>query len=319
MPTPEISIVIPALNEERNIALVFEKISKILNGETYEIIFVDDGSSDETAKAIETLASNHPEIRGILLSRNFGHQAALKAGIDHAIGNCVISLDCDLEHPPELLPQMLTHWRDGFEVVLTKRSNSIQLSRFKTLTSKAFYKILNLISEIPVEQGAADFRLLDKKVVSVCQSISENELFWRGLIPWLGFKSKIVFYDQAQRLHGESKYSFRKMMTLSLAGLTSFSIRPLYMSLYLGTFFATSSFVYLLYVIGIKLFTNKSVSGWASLIASILLIGGVQLLILGVMGVYLGKLFIQSKGRPQYVIRQTLPLSKTHQGLKKAG
>lgn len=309
MARPEISIIIPALNEETNIPLIFGRISTILRRESFEVIFVDDGSTDSSFKVIESLASADNRAKGISFSRNFGHQSALKAGLDTASGNCAISMDCDLEHPPDYLLQMIQFWREGADVVITQRKVSIKLSLFKRLSSKIFYRALRYISDIPIESGTADFRLLDKKVISACKAITENDLFWRGIIPWLGFKTKVISYEQAQRQHGESKYTLSRMIKLSLAGITSFSVRPLYLSLYLGTMFSCLSICYLLYALYVKFFTNETVSGWASVIASVLLIGGVQLLILGVMGIYLGKLFIQTKGRPQYIIRETVGLS----------
>ncbi len=319
MPTPNISIIIPAFNEEANIEPIFNRISQLLREENYEIIFIDDGGTDNTFINIQKLARAHPQVKGISFSRNFGHQAALKAGLDHAKGNCTISIDCDLEHPPEAISKMLAFWREGAEVVISRRENSLKTTPFKRYSSQAFYFLLKLISDVQVEPGTADFRLLDKKVVQACSAITENELFWRGIIPWLGFKTKTLWYHQDQRQHGESKYTLFKMMKLSLSGITSFSTRPLYLSLYLGAFFAGSSFIYLLYAVAVKFFTDDSVSGWASVIASVLLIGGMQLLILGVMGIYLGKLFMQSKGRPQYVIRDTLPTGLEKQELKRVG
>jgi len=319
MSTPNISIIVPALNEESNIAPIFERLSKILEKENYEVIFVDDGSSDATADVISNLSKKYPQIKGISFSRNFGHQAALKAGLDYAQGECVISIDCDLEHPPEYLPKMVELWRGGADVVVSKREQSLRLPFLKRWSSKLFYSLLKIISDVPIEPGTADFRLLDRKVVNACKALTENELFWRGLIPWLGFKTKVLSYQQSHRKHGSSKYSFAKMAKLSMAGITSFSVRPLYLSLYLGVLFASSSFLYLVYAVGIKFFTHQSVSGWASLIASVLLIGGVQLCILGVMGIYIGKLFVQAKGRPTYVVRQTISISNSERELKKAG
>jgi polyisoprenyl-phosphate glycosyltransferase len=319
MTQSNISIILPALNEESNIPLIFDRLSKILEGENYELIFIDDGSSDQTFAAIKRLSARHSQVKGLSLSRNFGHQAALKAGLDYAQGDCVVSLDCDLEHPPEHLTQMLEVWRTGTEVVISRRDSSTPLPFFKKWTSKGFYALLNLISEIPVEPETADFRLLDRKVVNACRAITENELFWRGLIPWLGFKTKVLRYPQANRQHGKSKYTVTKMIKFSMTGITSFSIRPLYLSLYLGALLSLSSFSYLVYALWIRFFTEEGVSGWASMIASILLIGGVQLLILGVMGVYLGKLFIQSKGRPQYVLREIVDPSRAENELKRTG
>jgi len=319
MSTPEISIIIPAYQEEHNIRPLFEVLQRVMGNENYEVLFIDDGSQDGTSEEIHLLGKAHSNVRGLSFSRNFGHQAALKAGIDHATGNCVISIDCDLEHPPDLLPQMITIWRSGIDVVITQRKESLQLSFVKRFSSRIFYSILEMLSEVSIEPGSADFRLLDRKVVNVCKSFSESDLFWRGLIPWLGFKTEVLLYDQGQRLHGSSKYSLKKMFKLSVAGITSFSVRPLYFSLYLGAFFASSSMLYLFYALGIKMFTYRSVSGWASVIASVLLMGGVQLFILGVMGIYLGKLFIQSKSRPQYIISQILPRRQSDQELKKVG
>lgn len=319
MSTPEISIIVPAYQEERNIKPLFEVLHRVLGTENYEVIFIDDGSQDGTSDEIHKLGKSHSNVRGFSFSRNFGHQAALKAGIDHAVGNCVISIDCDLEHPADLLPKMIAIWRNGADVVLTRRKDSLELSFVKRFSSRIFYSILKGLSEVSIEPGTADFRLLDRKVVNVCKGFTESDLFWRGLIPWLGFKTEFLFYEQGQRVHGSTKYSLKKMVQLSLAGITSFSVRPLYFSLYLGLFFASSSMLYLIYALGIRIFTHRSVSGWASVIASVLLMGGVQLFILGVMGIYLAKLFIQSKSRPQYIVSQILPRRQSDQELKKVG
>lgn len=317
MNNPTISIVIPGLNEQRNIALIYDKLSQALLGESYEIIFVDDGSQDRTPEEIATLAGKDQRVRGLSLSRNFGHQAALKAGLDFANGEAVISMDCDLEHPTEIIPQMLKLWREGSDVVITKRENSLKLPFLKQWTSRLFYWFLNQISEVPIEPGSADFRLMDRKVVMACRSLTENDLFWRGIIAWLGFRTSTLRYHQASRLHGQSKYNFKRMIRLSLAGITGFSVRPLYLGLYLGAFFATTSFCYLAYAVGVKLFGGESVLGWASVLASVLLIGGVQLLILGIMGIYLGRLFMQSKARPHYVIRATYQQNSSDSELKR--
>ncbi|NBX69631.1 MAG: glycosyltransferase [Proteobacteria bacterium] len=319
MTRPTISIVIPAFNEELNIGLVYQQVARVLSSENFEVLFIDDGSHDGTSQEIKKLSETHPQVKGVSFSRNFGHQAAIKAGFDYAEGDCVISIDCDLEHPPEYIPQMIKMWRAGADVVISRRTTNAKLPLFKRGSSKAFYFLLRFISDVPVESGSADFRLLDRKVVDACRRLTENELFWRGLIPWLGFKTEYLNYQQAFRQHGESKYSFVKMLKLSVAGVTSFSVKPLYLSLYLGAFFASSSFLYLAYAVVIKLFTAKSVSGWASVIASVLLIGGVQLFVLGVMGVYLGKMFAQSKGRPHYIVRETISLSASQKEMKRAG
>jgi len=303
---PEISLIIPVYNEQENIPVVFDRVSSVLVGESFEVIFIDDGSTDHSLKVLQGLSEKSVFLKVISFSRNFGHQSALKAGLDYAQGNCVISLDCDLEHPPHYLTEMLSLWRQGADVVITQREQSLNLSFFKRVTSKGFYSAIRFLSDIPIDPGTADFRLLDRRVVESCKSITENELFWRGIIPWLGFKTKTIRYSQAKRQHGESKYTLTKMIKLSVVGITSFSVKPLHLSLYFGAALSVFSFIYLAYAIYVRLFTNLTLSGWASVIASILLIGGVQLVILGVFGIYLGKLFIQAKGRPQYIVRETL-------------
>lgn len=303
---PEISLIIPVYNEQENIPVVFDRVCSVLVDESFEVIFIDDGSTDHSLKVLQGLSKKSVFLKVISFSRNFGHQSALKAGLDYAQGNCVISLDCDSEHPPHYLTEMLSLWRQGADVVITQREQSLNLSFFKRVTSKGFYSAIRFLSDIPIEPGTADFRLLDRRVVESCKSITENELFWRGIIPWLGFKTKTIRYSQAKRQHGESKYTLTKMIKLSVVGITSFSVKPLHLSLYFGTALSVFSFIYLAYAIYVRLFTNLTLSGWASVIASILLIGGVQLVILGVFGIYLGKLFIQAKGRPQYIVRETL-------------
>ncbi|MBM4317915.1 MAG: glycosyltransferase family 2 protein [Deltaproteobacteria bacterium] len=303
---PEISLIIPVYNEQENIPVVFDRVCSVLVDESFEVIFIDDGSTDHSLKVLQGLSKKSVFLKVISFSRNFGHQSALKAGLDYAQGNCVISLDCDLEHPPHYLTEMLSLWRQGADVVITQREQSLNLSFFKRVTSKGFYSAIRFLSDIPIDPGTADFRLLDRRVVESCKSITENELFWRGIIPWLGFKTKTIRYSQAKRQHGESKYTLTKMIKLSVVGITSFSVKPLHLSLYFGAALSVFSFIYLAYAIYVRLFTNLTLSGWASVIASILLIGGVQLVILGVFGIYLGKLFIQAKGRPQYIVRETL-------------
>jgi len=313
-----ISIVIPVFNEESNVETVFEKISRILKDEKSEIIFVDDGSVDGTLKAIEQLAQRYPNIKGLSFSRNFGHQAAIKAGLDHATGDCVITLDCDLEHPPEYISQMLTHWREGSEVVISTRNPAQHLPILKKLSSKVFYTLLNSLSDVPIQIGSADFRLLDKKVVSACRNIHESDLFWRGIIPWVGFKTTYIRYDQGLRESGESKYTLAKMLKLSASGITSSSVRPLYLSFYFGIILTSISFCYFMYQFGKFLINSPEPMGWKTLIASVLFIGGLELLALGILGVYLGKLVTQLKGRPPYILNRIVTNSKQESELKKA-
>lgn len=304
----ELSIVIPTFNEEGNILPLYEQITEVLKHiqiTAYELIFIDDGSSDSSVLQIEKLRQADTSVHLIEFSRNFGHQHALKAGLDCARGAAVISLDADLQHPPALIPEMLTLWRSGAQVVYTRRQDKKNIGFFKKISAKAFYWLANRLSEVPIEEGTADFRLLDRKVVAAIKSFKESHLFLRGLIPTLGFKQVALDYEPAQRFSGQSKYSFSKMFQFAINGITSSSAKPLYFSIYLGLFFAFLAFVYGCYAIYISIFTDAAITGWTSLIASVLFIGGIQMILIGIVGIYLGKLFVQSKQRPTYIIKSS--------------
>jgi glycosyltransferase involved in cell wall biosynthesis len=302
----ELSLVIPTFNEEGNVQRLYQEIRAVLAQlqlEHYEFIFIDDGSSDASLHNIEALRAQDPKVHYLQFSRNFGHQHALKAGLDHARGAAVISLDADLQHPPALIADMLHHWRNGAEVVYTRRQDKQNVGFFKKMSAKAFYWLANRLSEVPIEEGTADFRLLDRKVVDAIKSFKESHLFLRGLIPTLGFKQVALDYEAAARHSGQSKYSFGKMLRFAINGITSSSAKPLYFSIYLGLFFAFLAFLYGCYAIYIAVFTNAAITGWTSLIASVLFIGGIQMILIGIVGIYLGKLFVQSKQRPTYIIK----------------
>jgi dolichol-phosphate mannosyltransferase len=305
MNTNLISIVIPTFNEEGNIEVLYSQLKAVLlqlSITNFEIIYVNDGSSDDSLEKIKTLSLKDERVKFISFSRNFGHQNALKAGLDHAQGDAVISMDADLQHPPTLISEMIRLWQDGNEVVYSIRKDGKDLSLFKKTTSKLFYKLVNYLSDTKLEEGTADFRLLDKKVVKALRNFNESNLFFRGIIPTLGFKQIGIPYLPQERFSGTTKYSFSKMLKFALTGITSSSAKPLYFSIYLGLFFAAIAFLYGIYAIYISIFTNDAVHGWTSLIASILFIGGLQLIMMGIVGVYLGKLFTQSKNRPNYII-----------------
>jgi glycosyltransferase involved in cell wall biosynthesis len=301
-----VSIVIPAYNEADNILVIAESIKKVFSSINYryEIILVDDGSADHTLDNIKTYAEEADNIFFLEFSKNFGHQLAVKAGMDYAFGDCVISMDCDMQHPPELIPDMLKKWEEGFEVVYTIREEDKSLSKGKRSSSNFFYKTLNWLSDIDLEPGAADFRLLDQKVVNVFRNFHENEPFLRGLVKWLGFKQYAIKYNPAARFSGQSKYTIKKMFRLALHGVTSFSIKPLYTAVYLGFILSFASVLYVPYII-YAFVNNVEVSGWASVIMTIVFFGGLQLIILGIIGIYVGKMFMQTKNRPNYIIRST--------------
>lgn len=302
----KISIVIPAFNEYGNIRVLTDRLRSTFKNiiYEYEIIFVNDGSIDNTQRLLKELNSEDSKVNYIELSRNFGHQNALKAGLDMATGDCIISMDSDMQHPPELIPQFIKKWEDGYEVVYSIRRESEKLSGFKRNTSKLFYSMINSMSDITLESGTADFRLIDRKVANVFANFSEKEPFIRGLIKWLGFKQFGIEYDPADRFSGKSHYTLKKMLRFALQGITSFSIRPLYTAVYLGFSFSLLSILYIPYVL-YALYTGQEVAGWASVIMTIVFFGGLQLMILGIIGIYIGKLFMQSKQRPNYIIRNT--------------
>ncbi|WP_346985364.1 glycosyltransferase family 2 protein [Chryseobacterium sp. POE27] len=303
----KISIVIPAHNEEGNVALVYEKIDAVFSGLSdydFEIIFVNDGSRDRTQQKLEELSHQYEKVKFIEFSRNFGHQPAVKAGMDYAHGNAVISMDGDLQHPPELIPQMIRKWEEGYDIVFTVRKYPKEISMFKRKTSDFFYKILSKMSDVDLTKGGgSDFRLMDASAVEVMRNFNEDDLFLRGLTSWMGFKQTGIEFTANERVSGQSSYNLKKMITFAFTGITAFSVKPLYIAAYLGFLFSGISAVgYGIYVI-YSFITKTEISGWASLIMTIVFFGGLQLIILGIIGIYLGKIFKQVKDRPNYIIK----------------
>jgi len=302
-----VTIVVPVYNEAENVWLLQEAVQQVfeqLPQYHHQIIFVDDGSSDDTLIALRQMAERFTAVRYLSFSRNFGHQFALKAGLDYADGDCVISMDGDMQHPPELIPAMLEGWEQGNDVVYTIREEDKQLPYGKRQSSKLFYNLLNNLSDIELEEGSADFRLLSSQVVSIIRNLKEYDIFFRGMVKWMGFSQMAIRYQPAERKHGASKYTFKKMVRLALQGITSFSTKPLYIATYLGFFFSAASILILPYVLYSFYFGHPN-SGWASVIIAIAFFGGLQLMILGIIGIYLGKLFMQAKQRPQYIIKES--------------
>lgn len=300
-----VSIVIPAFNEAGNIEQLVKKLrDTLIDYHNYEILFVDDGSEDKTLEILKALCRRYNRVRYISLSRNFGHQNALKAGLDHAIGDCVITMDADLQHPPYLIPQLITRWQEGYEVVYTIRLDDPHVSFLKRKTSNLFYKLMNWLSDIHIRKGTADFRLLDRSVVDVLKDTKEYHLFIRGITAWVGFRQYALEYVPDERYAGKSKYTIKRMAGFALTGITSFSLKPLRLSILLGLFFAVLAFGYGVYAILTKLLTDQAVPGWASVLASVLFIGGIQLIVLGIIGEYIGKLVMESKQRPHYIIKE---------------
>jgi len=301
----KLSIVIPIMNEAGNIKNLISRLKVVLDKYSdYEIIFVDDGSTDNTLDIIKKESVENNKIKFLSFSRNFGHQNALRAGLDFADGDGVISMDGDLQHPPELIPELIKKWREGFDIVYTLRKDDPNTPVFKRKTASFFYSIMNLFSEVKIDHGAADFRLLDRKVVEVIKTIREDNLFMRGLVSWLGFKQVGIEYMPERRNWGKTKYTFKKMFNFALSGITSFSIKPLHISTVLGYIMAGLAFFYGIYAIWIKIFTDQAISGWASVLVGVLFIGGIQMIMIGILGEYLGKLFMEAKKRPSYIIKE---------------
>jgi len=303
----KVSIVIPAFNEQKNIAFLIAELKRTLNTSAYnyEYIFVDDGSKDDTLNEIKIQSAIYEDVFYVELSKNFGKDYALKAGIDVADGDAVVTMDADLQHPPQMLAEMLNYWEKGFDIVYTYREESNpHVKSYQKAASKLFYKGINALSDITLEDGIADFRLLDAKVVKELRQIDEYEIFFRGLVKWVGFQQVGIPYTPAKRHTGEASYSFIKLAKLAVGSIMAFSVRPLYIATGLGLFFSLASLLYIPYI-AISYFTGYAVSGWASLIATISFFGGLQLLVLGIIGMYLGKIFLQTKHRPSYIVRST--------------
>ncbi len=299
-----VSIVVPVYNEEDNIKVFYNAIKEVFAPleYTYELIFVDDGSKDKSAYLISEITSSDPGVKLLMLSRNFGHQVALTCGLDHANGDVVITMDGDMQHPPSMLPELLEYWQDGFELVQTVRVSTEGVSFFKKITSKVYYKVINMLTAVPVVEGGSDFRLMDRKVVEAFSLYRERSRFIRGLVATLGFKQKNVEFIAPARFAGVSKFSLKKMLHFALDGITSLSTVPLRISFYCGIFFGFASMIMTAHVLYVKFFTDDVVAGWSTIAASIFFIGGVQLMGIGVLGEYVARLFLEVKQRPIYIV-----------------
>jgi dolichol-phosphate mannosyltransferase len=270
------------------------------------VIFVDDGSHDGSLEVLRELSGTDAHVRAVSLSRNFGHQYAITAGMEYARGEAVVVMDADLQHPPELIPKMVDAWRGGVQVVYTVREDDEKASWFKRWTSSAFYKLMNCMSDTPIVPGAADFRLMDRAVVDALVAMPERSRFLRGMVSWLGFRQQSLNYRANPRFSGKSKYSLRRMLTLALQGITSFSSVPLRVSAYIGLFAAVVGLPYAIWAIYAKCFTDITVPGWTSLLIAVLFLGGVQLMSIGVIGEYVGRIYTEVKRRPLYLTKELI-------------
>ncbi len=303
-----LSVIIPVHDEEDNIRPLHGRLAaavSALSGDA-EFIFVDDGSADRTAAEVVALRAADPRVRLLRLSRNFGHQAALTAGMDVADGEAVISLDGDLQHPPELIGELVRRWRDGHEVVYTVRRASPDASAFKTALSVLFYRVFRALSGVDLPANAADFRLLDARVVRSLRAMPERSRFLRGLVCWAGYRSVGVEYDASPRAGGRSKYGAGRMLALALDALISFSTTPLYAALAVGAAVGLFGFAYAVFALYARLITHQVLPGWTSLMIIVSIVGGFQLLLLGLLGLYLGKVYDEVKARPTYLVAEAV-------------
>ncbi|HHW45085.1 MAG TPA: glycosyltransferase family 2 protein [Desulfotomaculum sp.] len=299
------SIIIPVFNEEAVIHETYRRLTQVMQsiGEPYELLFVNDGSEDRTAEIIKGFAEKDDCVSLLDFSRNFGHQIAITAGMDYACGDAIVIIDADLQDPPELIPLMIEKWQKGYEVVYAKRLKRKGETLFKKLTASLFYRTLRVLTEVNIPLDTGDFRLIDRKVCEAMRGIREKNRFVRGLVSWVGFRQAAVEYVREERLAGETKYPLKKMLRFAMDGITSFSNKPLKLATYLGFVISFASFVYLVISLGQRLFTASTVAGWASVIASLLLLNGVILIILGILGEYVGRIYDETKNRPLYILR----------------
>lgn len=304
-----ISIVVPAYNEESNLAVLCAHVREVMDGMTdvdeWELVIVDDGSTDGTWKVVETLSVADARVRGMRLSRNFGHQSALMAGLAAARGGAVISMDADLQHPPALLPQLVRKWQEGFEIVHAVRRDPPSLPWLKRTTSRLYYRMFTFLSGVEIEAGAADFRLLDRKVLDEILQFEEEGLFLRGIVRWVGYSTASVYFDCSMRHAGTTKYGLRKMLSLGWHGVSAFSLVPLRIGIVIGLLSSTLAFLSVALAILGKWLDDTAIPGWASSVAISSFLFGVLFVFLAVLAEYVGRIAIEVRRRPRFLVRET--------------
>ncbi len=300
---------VPLCNEEGNVALLIEEVRRAVEsiGVSYEIVFVDDGSTDGTWSLVKEIGADDQHIRGLSLSRNFGHQNAIFAGLNHASGEVVITMDGDLQHPPELLPEMYKEWENGNHVVETRRIESEDVSFFKKTTSRWFYKIFSFLSGMPMAEGTSDFRLMDRMVVDTVIEMRDAALFLRGIAYWVGFKKTTLPYQARSRHSGTTKYSLMRMIKFAISSMLSFSLVPLRLGIWLGLVTSGLAFVELVYIL-ISYIRGNVVPGWASTLAVVSFMFGILFILVGIIGSYVGNILETVKNRPRFIVKERLSL-----------
>jgi dolichol-phosphate mannosyltransferase len=304
-----VTVVVPLFNEEKVIGQFYRRVRSAIEkirSHSFTLLFVNDGSTDSSLEKLQNLALTDPEVRIVDFSRNFGHQAAILAGIQHAQGEAAVIIDGDLQDPPEVIPQMIKKWEQGFEVVYGKRIRREGESAFKRFTAFFFYRLMRVLSDTDVPKDVGDFRLIDRKVIDVLKNHSERNIFIRGLISWIGFRQTFVEYERDRRYAGDTKYPLIRMLNFALDGITSFSIKPLRLSLMTGLVCILIGVALVIYTLIMKyVYPETVISGWTSLFIAVIFFGGVQLFTMGIVGEYIGKIYRETKQRPLYIVRNT--------------
>lgn len=307
---PLISVVVPCYNEEESIAETHRRLGSLAAdrpGERFEFVFVNDGSRDQTLKLLRGIAASDDRVRVVSFARNFGHQLAVTAGVDHARGDAVVLIDADLQDPPEVIEDMIDRWKEGYEVVYGVRTDRPGESRFKRVTAHVFYRLLNWLSDTPIPLDTGDFRLMDRAVADVLRNMPERDRFIRGMVSWIGFRQLALPYRRAERFAGSTKYPLRKMLRFASDGMISFSVKPLKLAMMTGLGCAAIACLGILWVLGARLLTSAwVVPGWSATIIAILFLGGMQLLCTGILGEYIGRIYMQVKDRPLYVVGEII-------------
>jgi dolichol-phosphate mannosyltransferase len=299
-----LSVVVPLYNEEQVIPELIKRMTSLettLRNIRLEVIFVDDGSIDRTLSILKEMTKQKKYYKVVKLSRNFGHQAAALSGLVKTSGEAAVLMDADLQDPPELILDLVQKWEMGFDVVVAKRIERRGETYFKKLSASLFYRVLTWFSSVPIDRDVGDFRLVDRKLIQILRKMPENDLFLRGIFSWMGFSKAVVNYARDERYAGTTKYPLRKMLKFAVDGVLSFSTKPLRMAMWLGLISSCTALLGIFYVIWVRVFTDEWVAGWAGIMISILFMGGIQLISLGVIGEYVGRIYMQSKKRPRFI------------------
>ena len=306
MATPTFTIIAPVFNEKESLPFLYQRVKEVMDstGEPWELVLVDDGSRDGSTDEIRSLAAHDKRVRPVIFARNFGHQIAVTAGLDYSRGQAVVIIDADLQDPPEVILEMIQKWREGFEVVFAVRADREGETWFQKFTASAFYRLIYRITDVKIPLDTGDFRLLDRKVVNVMNRMREHNRFLRGMSSWVGFKKVGVSYKRAARFAGETKYPFKKMFKLALNAITGFSYLPLQIATYMGFFSALLALIAIPVVIIMRSLNEGAFFGQASVLIAVLFLGGVQLVSLGILGEYVGRIYDEVKGRPLYVVSE---------------